>query len=217
MAPSYPVMLRLDGVAVLLVGGGPIAARKLEGLLAAGAVVTVVAPSLVAEIAASPARLERRGYRAGEAAGYRLVMTATGVADVDRQVADDATTNGVWVNSADDPANCSFTLPAVERRGAVTLAVSTDGRSPALAGWLRDELAAALPAGVDRAAEDLARQRAGIRAAGESTETIDWSGRIRAALDAAALVTAEPAGGEPQEGGTARSLTQLPWKPKGTR
>ena len=187
-------MLRLDGVEVLLVGAGPIAARKLEGLLAAGALVTVVAPTVVDEIRASAATVEQRPYRTGEAGEYRLVMTATGVPAVDRQVAEDATIAGVWVNSADDPTNCSFTLPAVARRGPVTVAVSTDGHSPALATWLRTRLADALPPNIEAAVADLAAQRTAIRAEGGSTETIDWTGRLEAALARAAsdATTDEP-------------------------
>ena len=194
MPNSYPVMLRLDGVAVLLVGAGPIAARKLDGLLAAGARVTVVAPTVVDEIRASAATVEQRPYQAGEAGEYRLVMTATGIPDVDRQVAADATAAGVWVNSADDPANCSFTLPAVARRGPVTVAVSTDGHSPALATWLRTRLADALPPNLEAAVADLAAQRSAIRAAGGSTEAIDWNDRLQAALEraAAAGISDEP-------------------------
>jgi precorrin-2 dehydrogenase / sirohydrochlorin ferrochelatase len=189
MPNSYPVMLRLDGVAVLLVGAGPIAARKLEGLLAAGARVTVVAPTVVDEIRVPGVIVEQRPYRTGEAGAYRLVMTATGIPAVDRQVAQDATAAGVWVNSADDPANCSFTLPAVARRGPVTVAVSTDGHSPALATWLRTRLADALPPNIETAVADLAAQRLAIRAVGGSTEAIDWTGRLEAALARAAAAT----------------------------
>ena len=153
--PLYPVGLVVAGRACLVVGGGAVAARKVDGLLACGARVTVVAPQVGAPIAARAAtgaealRVERRPYRAGEAASYRLVITATGDPAVDRQVFDDAEAAGVWVNAADQPARCSFTLPAVERRGAVTVAVATDGSSPALASWLRDRLADALPDDLD--------------------------------------------------------------------
>jgi siroheme synthase-like protein len=89
----------------------------------------------------------------------------------------------VWVNSADDPANCSFILPAVTRRGPVTVSVGTDGASPALARHLRDRIAAeVLGPEVERAAAELARQRAEFHAAGVSTETIDWTDRLRQAL-----------------------------------
>lgn len=137
----YPVNLDLSGERVLVVGGGRIAARKVAGLLGAGAVVTVVAPSAVADLAADPdVRWHRRPYRRGEAASYRLVVTATDDADVNAQVARDGRAANVFVNSADDPANCSFTLPAVVQRGDLQLAISTNGRSPAMARWVRQQL-----------------------------------------------------------------------------
>ncbi|MEI7546731.1 MAG: bifunctional precorrin-2 dehydrogenase/sirohydrochlorin ferrochelatase, partial [Actinomycetota bacterium] len=95
-----------------------------------------------------------------------------------------ATAAGVWVNSADDPENCSFILPAVARRGPVVVAVSTGGASPALASHLRGVIAAdILTEHVERAANELATQRAEIRSAGGSTEDVAWDARVRAALD----------------------------------
>ncbi len=111
---SYPVNLDLTGQRVLVVGAGAVAARKVAGALAAGAVVTVVAPDAVAELAEHPdVRWHRRDYRRGEAASYRLVFTATDNAAVNAQVARDCRAANVFVNSADDPANCTFTLPSV--------------------------------------------------------------------------------------------------------
>ena len=134
----YPVNLDLHGRRVLVVGGGPIAARKAEGLLRAGAVVTVVAPSAVAEIAQEPdIRWHERDYRRGEVASYRLAITATDDPAVNAQVARDGDAANVLVNSADDPANCSFILPAVVTRGDLQITVSTNGRSPAMARWAR--------------------------------------------------------------------------------
>lgn len=183
MAFDYPVMLGLQGVPVLLVGGGGVATRKGEGLLAAGAVLTVVAPWLTDELAEGAHRIERRPYQTSDIAGHRLVMTATDAPSVNAQVARDATAAGVWVNSADDPDNCSFILPAVVRRGPVVASVGTDGSSPALARHLRDRIAAEIvtPA-AEQAAHDLARQRAECHQQGISTESIDWSDRVAAAL-----------------------------------
>ena len=183
MGFTYPVMLSLDGVPVLLVGGGTIASRKAEGLVAAGALLTVVAPEIRAELAAVAHRLERRPYQAADIVGHRLVMTATDNPTVNAQVGRDATELGVWVNSADDPANCSFILPAVARRGPVTVAVGTDGSSPALARTLRDRIAnEVVTEGVEKAAADLAAQRADCHSRGISTESIDWSDRVAEAL-----------------------------------
>jgi siroheme synthase (precorrin-2 oxidase/ferrochelatase) len=105
----------------------------------------VVAPSAVAALRDDPRlRWHQREYRRGEVASYRLAITATGVAAVDAQVAHDARAAGVPVNSADDPANCTFTLPAVARLGDIQVAVATTGRSPALASWLRSRIEAVL-------------------------------------------------------------------------
>jgi precorrin-2 dehydrogenase/sirohydrochlorin ferrochelatase len=191
MAPSgsamYPVLVVLDGKRCLVVGGGQVAARKASGLLAAGAYVAVIATELspaLHELASAPATggrlsLHERPYRRGDAEGYWLVIAATGDRAVNRTVYEDGEAAGVWVNSADDPASSSFILPAIARQGPVTLAVSTTGYSPALASWLRSELAARIGPEVAVLAEMLAGARAQVRAAGRSTEEVDW----RPALD----------------------------------
>ena len=182
-APLYPVALRVLGRPCLVVGGGPVALRKAEGLIAAQAVVTVVAPEMhprLAELARAhagpgpPVRLERRTYRPGEAARYRLVITATGRPEVDSAVAADAEAAGVWVNSADDPDRCGFFLPSVHRDGPVTVAVSTGGTSPALAAWLRRRTARALGPGLGALAELLGQARHRLQAEGRSTEALAW-------------------------------------------
>ena len=195
---GYPVTLLVAGRPCLVVGAGPIAARKAAGLLAAGAVVTVVSPAVSGAMEAlagegssaaegSPGsggggelRIERRPYRPGEAGDYRLVVTATGDPAVDGAVAADAEAAGVWVNAADDPAHCSFYLPALARRGPVSVAVSTDGTSPALASWLRDRLDSELgPVGeLEALAGLLAQARAEIRGAGGRTEGLNWRGAL---------------------------------------
>ncbi|MDP2290298.1 MAG: NAD(P)-dependent oxidoreductase [Actinomycetota bacterium] len=186
MAFQYPVFLDLAGVPVLVVGGGVIAFRKAAGLAGAGAVVTVVAPAVVPELAELAARVERREYLADDLRGQRLVITATDDPAVNAQVANDAGAVGIWANSADDPQNCSFILPAVARRGLVTVAVSTGGASPALASHLRTVIARdVLTERVEAAAIELARQRAEIHAAGGSTELVEWGDRVRDALGAA--------------------------------
>jgi precorrin-2 dehydrogenase/sirohydrochlorin ferrochelatase len=137
----FAVNLDIAGRRALVVGAGPIAARKAAALLRAGAVVTVVAPDAVSEIAEDPdIRWHRREYRRGEVASYRIAITATDDPTVNAQVARDGEAANVFVNSADDPANCSFILPAVVARGDLQVAISTNGRSPALAKWLRHRL-----------------------------------------------------------------------------
>jgi precorrin-2 dehydrogenase/sirohydrochlorin ferrochelatase len=184
-APQYPVNLIVAGRPCLVVGGGPVAARKVEGLLACGARVHVVAPDLSDAVRAltPPATCDARRYRPGEAASYRLVVAATGSPEVDGAVFADGEAAGVWVNSADDLEHCSFTLPSVLRRGALVVAVSTSGRSPALSSWLRARLEDDVGPEYATLLELLAAERDAIRAAGRSTEALDW----RSALDSGML------------------------------
>jgi len=184
--PIYPVGLVVAGRKCLVVGGGHVAGRKTRSLLACRANVTMVAPEVhealamlssdgtIAAIEADPLDVQLRPYAAGEAGDYMLVVTATGVADVDKAVAEDAKRAGVWVNSADDPANCTFLLPAVHRRGPVTIAVSTSGSSPALASWLRGRMAEVMGPGIEQLVSLLEEGRALVREQGSSTESVDW-------------------------------------------
>lgn len=183
MSGPYAVNLDLGGRPVLVVGGGPVAARKVSGLLRAGATVTVVSPDAVTEIADDPdVRWFARPYQRGEVASYRLAITATNDPEVNAQVATDADTAGVFVNSADDPANCTFTLPAVARRGDVQLAISTNGRSPALARWLRKRYERELSAGYDQLLDLLAEVRAEVRAIRGTSEIAGWDDALDADL-----------------------------------
>jgi siroheme synthase-like protein len=171
----YPVSLNVAGRPCLVVGGGPVAARKARGLLECGAVVTVIAPDLCPAMEAlSPLHVHRRPYEAGDVAPFRLVVTATGIPEVDGAVYADGEAAGIWVNSADDRDNCSFILPSVHRDGAVTVAVSTGGTSPALATWLRSRVAEQAGSGLGRLAELLGQARARLKAAGVSTEVVNW-------------------------------------------
>lgn len=175
---NYPVNLIVDGVPVLVVGGGSVAARKIRGLLRAGAMVSVVAPDVVGEIdqlaTEGPVRIERRTYRSGEARDHHLVITATGVGAVDTAVADDAREAGIWVNSADDPDNCTFILPAIHRDGDVTISVSTSGTSPALATWLKGRIADMVGNDLGAMAALLEGARQRVKAEGRSTESVAW-------------------------------------------
>jgi precorrin-2 dehydrogenase/sirohydrochlorin ferrochelatase len=181
----YPVSLNVLGRSCLVVGGGSVAARKAKGLLECGAEVTVIAPEVcdaMAELA--PLTIERRPYVTGDATAYRLVVTATGVEAVDGAVYADAEAAGVWVNSADDVLHCSVILPSVHRDGAVTIAVSTGGRSPALASWLRRRVAEQNGAGLGELAEMLAQARARLHQDGRGTEEVDWAGLLDGPLPA---------------------------------
>jgi siroheme synthase-like protein len=147
----------------------------LADLVACGARVTVVAPDVGPALAArDDVVLERRPYRRGEVAAYRLAVTAADDRAVNQAVFDDAEAAGVWVNSADDPERCSFTLPAVVRRDPVVVSVATGGHSPALATWLRRWLGDQLGPEVAVLARLLDETRRSVQAAGRSTEALDW-------------------------------------------
>ena len=172
----YPVSLDVSERPCLVVGGGSVAVRKVRGLLACGARVTVVAPDLSAEmerLAPSIHAVERRSYQQGDAADFRLVVTATGRPEVDGAVHADAERAGVWINSADDLTHSSFILPAVHRDGRVSVSVSTGGASPALARWLRSRLADECD-NVGLLAEILGEARARLLATGVPTDAVDW-------------------------------------------
>ena len=140
----YPVTLSLSGRPVLVVGGGEVALRKIEGLLAEGARLTVIAPEPVAAVEELARRgaveLHRRSHRAGDAAGFALVFAATDDRAVNARVCQEARDAGIWVNAADDPELCSFHLPARLRRGALQLAIASGGGAPFVARRLRQML-----------------------------------------------------------------------------
>jgi siroheme synthase-like protein len=186
--PGYPVVLDVLGRRCLVVGGGPVAARRARGLLDAGAVVTVVAPRVVSAIEEmvsgprepnggrpAPVDVELRPYRQAEAGRFDLVVTATGDPAVDSSVVADARAAGVPVASATGDIPGTLRLPAVLRRGPVTVAVSTGGASPALSLWLRDRIAGSLPPGLETVAALLDEARSEMRASGRSTDSVDWA------------------------------------------
>jgi uroporphyrin-III C-methyltransferase/precorrin-2 dehydrogenase/sirohydrochlorin ferrochelatase len=140
----FPVFLKLEGRRVLVVGGGRVAEAKLAGLLAGGALVTVVAPEVREGIASAPVATLLRPFQPEDVKGAWLVVAAA-PARVNREVLAAAEARGVFVNAVDDPAHGSVYTGGVLRRGGVTIAVSTEGRAPALAGLLREALEAVLP------------------------------------------------------------------------
>jgi siroheme synthase-like protein len=177
---QFPVNLNLVGRPCLLVGAGRVALRKAGQLVACGADLTVVAPEVDPGFADLAVTVVRRAFRVDDLAGMRLVVTATGDPSVDQVVYDEAERRGIWVNSADDPDRCSFTLPAVLRRGPVMVTVSTGGASPALSSWLREQLETLLEPELADVAAELALERARVHAEGGSTEAVDWRPIIEA-------------------------------------
>jgi len=137
----YPIYVDLADRRVLVVGGGKVAERKVASLIEAKAQVIVVSPDATAAIRSNAQiRWHPRQYRRGEVASYSLAFASTDDRAVNAQVAKDGEAANVFVNSADDPPNCSFILPAVAKHGDFQIAISTNGRSPAMAKWLRQEL-----------------------------------------------------------------------------
>ena len=140
-----PLLLKTDGLRCLLIGGGQVAARKLEMLARAGCRITVEAPDLCPAVRAlvesGAADFIGREYRRGDCRGYGLVVAATERREVNRAVFEEARSLGIPVNVVDDPELCTAIFPAAWREGPLVLAVSTGGTAPFLAAALRDRLA----------------------------------------------------------------------------
>jgi siroheme synthase-like protein len=174
----YPVLLDLAGRRCVMVGGGIIAGRRVDGLLTAGARVTVISPRLTRTLAALAAEgridHEAREYRDGDLDGADLAFVATDAGEVNAAVAREARARGVWINAADDPARCTFILPALVRRGDLTVAVATGGSSPALARAIREELETYLTDDYATLAAIAAEARREVRAAGRPVTADAW-------------------------------------------
>jgi precorrin-2 dehydrogenase/sirohydrochlorin ferrochelatase len=179
---SYLVNLVVQGRPALVVGGGAVAARKIAALVEARADVTVVAPWICAAVRdlelGGHIRVERRRYAPGDARAAFVVVAATDDDEVNGQVAEEARAGGALVNVVDRPALCTFTVPAVVRRGDLTLAVATGGRCPSLARAVRERLDRSYGSEWAEAAARLGDLRERLIAAG-------WtSPRIQAAVSA---------------------------------
>ena len=175
---GMPVNLLVRGRRVVVVGAGRIAARKLEPLLDLGASALVVAPTVTAEVRAwvdaGRCELVERAFRPSDLDGAWLALTATGDPAVDAAVFAAGEAARVWVNSADDPANCSFTMMSLIRRADLVVAFGTGGRSPALATHLRRRFNEELGPEYAVLLELLSEAREALRASGRSSEDADW-------------------------------------------
>lgn len=140
----FPAFLKLAGRRCVVVGAGPVAEEKVEGLLRAGADVRVVAPEAtrrIRELArGKKLRWDGRAFRASDLAGAFLVVAATSSALLHAQIYRQARRRGVLCNVVDDPEHCDFYYGSVVRRGELQIAISTAGQSPALAQRLRKKL-----------------------------------------------------------------------------
>jgi siroheme synthase-like protein len=184
---GYPVNLVVAGRRCVVVGAGRVAARKIASLLDAGAGVHVVAPKVDDEVRAwaddGRVTLDEREFRAGDLDGAWLATAATGDAAVDRTVFEAGEERRIWVNAADDPASCSFTLMSVVRQGDIVVTIGTGGRSPALATFLKERIASELGPEWATLLDLLSTERERLQASGRSTEDVDW----RQALDSGML------------------------------
>lgn len=175
----YPIFVELKGRPVIVIGGGHVGAEKVRGLLAAEADITLVSPELIEElrehVAAGRIRHIGRSYAEPDLdGGFEFVMVATDDGAINAEVAAAGKKRGLWVNAADDPKNCDFILPAVVRKGKITLAASTSGTSPALARRLREELDAYLTEDMPALADLLSEVRLEMRAKGIKVENDTW-------------------------------------------
>jgi len=211
----YPMLVDLVGKRCVVIGGGPVAVRKVSRLLQCGAEVCVVTPGATGALAglaeAGRIALQVRPARPSDLAGAFLVFAATSDPGLNRVLADTARRQGSLVNVADDPAGSSFHVPARVQRGDLTITISTAGGSPALAKRLRQRIEAVIGPEYEaflvalrtlraQAQERIATRQALYRQAVESdlfedaaagrTEIV--AARIEALVQAAAAREAEP-------------------------
>ena len=160
MPDTYPIQLKLAGRKCVVVGGGFIAARKVDRLRQADADVHVVSPSFCEALAArSDVVRHPVDFEAALLAGAVMVFACTDRADLNRQIAAEARQAGAWCNVADDPEACDFFVPAGLQRGRLQINVSTDGASPLLAAAVRDRLGSEIGPEYGILSEELALAR----------------------------------------------------------
>jgi siroheme synthase-like protein len=183
MQRYYPIFLDLVDKPVIVIGGGAVACEKVAGLRKAGARITIVSPELAEELAelrdAGEVIHIARAWRPSDLdENWTVVMVATDDGAVNKEATNESRARRIWVNAADDPANCDFILPSVVRKGKITLAASTAGTSPALARRLREELEDYLTDDMPALADLLAEVRVEVRKRGLRVENETWQRAI---------------------------------------
>ncbi len=180
----YPVFLDIAGKPAVVIGGGNIAYQKVVGLVTSGADITVVSPELNEDMAALRAegrfRHIERDYQPGDIEGYTIAFVATDDRAINATVAREGKERRVWVNAVDDPPYCDFIMPAIVQQGDLTIAISTSGRSPAMARKMREELELFLTEDYSLMLELAAEVRAELRERDVLVDSDTWN----AALDA---------------------------------
>jgi precorrin-2 dehydrogenase/sirohydrochlorin ferrochelatase len=189
----------MTGRKCAVIGGGAVAARRVAGLLFAGAAVTVISPILTNQLSeyvrTGAIKHKRRKYQPGDVAGYEFVFVATADAAVNAAVYEEGKGCGAWMNIADDPQHCDFILPAVLRRGDLVVSVATGGKSPAFSRRLRDELEHRLPANLEGFIDVVAEVRTELRQRSISPSYDTWQkaldGDVRAFIERGELIKAK--------------------------
>jgi uroporphyrin-III C-methyltransferase / precorrin-2 dehydrogenase / sirohydrochlorin ferrochelatase len=173
----FPMFVKLQSRLVLVVGGGVIAAGKIPGLLQAQARVRVVAPQINPEISAwvSAGEIEwtPKEFAAGDLGGVHLVIAATSLQSVNAAVFREAESRGIFCNAVDDISNCHFYYGSIVQRGDLQIAISTNGKSPALAQRMRKELEQQYPAEYAEWLDSLGEAREQLRASDAHKENVE--------------------------------------------
>ena len=171
----FPIFVKLEGRLVVVIGGGSVAEAKIPGMLSAGARVRLLAPSITPQIA-QWVRFGKidwlpKEFEAADLNGAFLVIAATSAPGVNEAVFREAEARGLFCNAVDDIEHCHFYYGAVVQRGDLQIAISTNGKSPALAQRLRKELELELAPEYEVWVQWLGAAREALRASGPSSES----------------------------------------------
>lgn len=142
---DYPIVLQLTGRLVVIVGAGQVGSRKLEGVLNAGARARVIDPAVPGDPTDAKVEYLQRPYQGGDLVGADLVFVCTNDPTINQSVANEAAKLSIWCCRSDRSRRTDFTLPAILRRGDLTITVSTGGGSPAMAALLRNKISEKVP------------------------------------------------------------------------
>jgi precorrin-2 dehydrogenase/sirohydrochlorin ferrochelatase len=175
----FPLVVDLRSRRVIVIGAGRVSAHKVSQLLAAGARVTVITEEVRAPVASEIESLVLRPYQPGDLDGAFLVVSATGDGAVNDLVVQEARERNILLNVVDDAGRSNFFFTAVHRDGDVVVSVSTEGSSPALAQWVRNAVAFALPKNLAAVARQLRKERDALHSSGKSTENLEWMSRVQ--------------------------------------
>jgi precorrin-2 dehydrogenase/sirohydrochlorin ferrochelatase len=174
----FPLVVDLRDRRVVVIGAGRVSAQKVSQLLAAGARITIITEEVLVPVSSEIESLVLRPYEHGDLDGAFLAVSATGNKEVDDCVVAEADERNILLNVVDDAARSNFFFTAVHRDGDVVVSVSTEGASPALAQWVRNVVANALPKNLATVAKQLRGERHALHSSGQSTENLAWMARV---------------------------------------